>query len=59
MFQYDLGPPKHALELRDYVSVLHQEEGGIGKSIPAGQFPETQEIFNDINGIHCNIEVWT
>ena len=26
------------------VSVLHQDEGGIGKSIPAAQFPETQEI---------------
>ena len=26
------------------VSLLHQDEEGIGKSIPAAQFPETQEI---------------
>ena len=32
------------LKFKLNVSVLHQDEGGIGKSIPAAQFPETQEI---------------
>ena len=41
------GFPNTSLVLVEHgyiVSVLHQDEGGIGKSIPAAQFPETQEI---------------
>ena len=43
------------------VSVLHQDEGGIGKSIPAAQFPETQEISRgrsprEISRVEGNLE---
>ena len=37
-------PQCEKIRYPDIVSVLHQDEGGIGKSIPAAQFPETQEI---------------
>ena len=44
--------PNHLVLLQYYnitntninVSMLHHDEGGIGKSIPVAQFPETQEI---------------
>ena len=45
----------------EIVSVLHQDEGGIGKSIPAAQFPETQEISRgrsprEISRVEGNLE---
>ena len=36
----DLNKRRHCIR-----PVLHQDEGGIGKSIHVAQFPETQEIY--------------
>ena len=46
------------------VSVLHQDEGGIGKSIPDARFPETREISRgrsprEISRVEGNLERFT
>ena len=58
MFTCPLCSNFHKLQI---VSVLHQDEGGIGKSIPAAQFPETQEISRgrsprEISRVEGNLE---
>ena len=45
MFQYDFGPPKHALELKDYVKYMFS--------------PDIFTLNLKIYGIHCNIKIWT
>ena len=44
--------------------MLHQDEGGIGKSIPDGRFPETREISRgrsprEISRVEGNLERFT